>query len=464
MYSFELSPDELGDRLVVPLYRARHVIDGLAASGKFPVEALGSFAQIASGTYVRGYAASGSTYLRVDNVREYVVNLNEEDTVFVASDARGITSRTMLREGDVLISRTGTLGKASLATKELAGAVLSQHLTRLTLPKSGWSPGYVAAFLNSPLGKVQLLYSGYGSTRQELTHSALRGVRVVKAPSRLQRKIHELVTRGADLLYDSIGRYRRAVAQVESALGLVSSRPTGKQTFEIPSGQLHDLWTAEFYRPAYVKLVRSLERDYVCARLGDIASIQRGRGTRVSDYATVGVPFIRTTSLINFGLDPFPDHYATDEVHSLYDQPVRKGDLLFSMEGKIGQAAFLTDTDMCVFKNHIELVRCNDGVDPMLVFLVLCGVVGQWQARKLTVIQATLPGMANRLREVLVPLRPRADDRLGEWQQLAGAAVRTGYEAARLREESTRALREATTLLEAELAAASDEPGSSAPA
>jgi hypothetical protein len=179
------------------------------------------------------------------------------------------------------------------------------------------------------------------------------------------------------------------------------------QIFEVNgAAAAADLWTPRYHRPIAVALVKTLLRDFKCSTVRQLASVERGKGTRVSDYATKGIPFIRTSSLINFGIDPFPDHYASNDIHELFDQQVHVGDILFSIEGKIGSVGYLTEEDTCVFKNHIELVRANEETDSLYLFLVLASRIGLLQATRNTVVQETLPGMAGRLRAIVVRLSP----------------------------------------------------------
>lgn len=452
MYAFEVAPEELQDRLFVPLFRAKHVIADLELKKAVSVTTLGTATDVASGTYISRYVPKGWLYLRVDNVREFLCNLNPEDIEFVRPDADGITDRVILKRGDVLISRTGTLGKAAVCCGPVEKAVLSQHLTRLTVKDDQeLKPGYLAAFLNCDLGKYQLILSGYGSTRQELTHSALRDVKVPLVSERLQKRVDGLVWSGLSDMYQSVGEYEKAVGEMEAVLGVPDLNGKRDFTFAVASAAFGFLWTPRFYKPSYVGLVKWLEANYECKPLGKLAHIERGKGTRVSDYATHGIPFVRTTSLINFGIDPFPDHYASEDIQELFEQPVGEGDILFSMEGKIGHAAYLTNEDVCVFKNHIELVRCQAGVDPMAVYLVLAGIIGKAQADKNTVIQATLPGMASRLRDILIPLKPSDPSRVRTFSKQTQQAVERGLCAAKIRAESVRKLREASDLVDNEL-------------
>jgi restriction endonuclease S subunit len=140
--------------------------------------------------------------------------------------------------------------------------------------------------------------------------------------------------------------------------------------------------------------------------IGNIADVSRGKGTKSIDYTKEGIPFIRTTSLTNFSIDPFPDHYASNETYINYKQPVMEGDILYSIEGKIGMLSYILKGQKCVYKNHIERIRCKYK-DPIFIFLFLNTKVAKAQANRNTVVQATLPGMASRLREIRVPLEKR---------------------------------------------------------
>lgn len=456
MYAFEVAPEELQDKLFVPLFRAKHVIADLEEKGVLPVSTIDDLTEVASGTYIAGYSPKGLLYLRVDNVREFLCNLNPEDVEFVRSDADGITERVILKRGEVLIARTGTLGKAAVCLGPVENAVLSQHMTRLTVKNAKkLKAGYLAAFLNCDLGKYQLIYSGYGSTRQELTHAALRAVKVPLLSERLQIRVDSLVTEGLCEMYRSITEYDAAVCCMEEAIGVPQFDTSADKHFAIPSDELGKMWTARFYKPGYVEMCDWLNTTFECKPLGKLAHIERGKGTRVSDYATHGIPFVRTTSLINYGIDPFPDHYASDDTQELFQQPVTEGDILFSIEGKIGHAAYLTTEDACVFKNHIELVRCNSGVNPMYVYLILAGVLGKSQADKNTVVQATLPGMASRLRVIDIPLKPRDGRKAASFKTGTEKAVSIGLRAAEIRVDGIKKLREASSLVDHALEQAS---------
>jgi hypothetical protein len=392
----------------------------LSSLGGRATVAVGELCRIESGQYIDEYVEGGRRtdavrpYIRVDNVRPFVANMNPGDLALVRRDHPAVLPRSLVAGGDVLIARTGTLGKATLAVGEVVGCVISQHITRLTVRDElggQVTPEFLCAFLNSVPGRAQLLAGGSGSTRLELTHERLSAVRVPLVATRALREVTALVRTGAERLARSGEGIRRAVGLYTAGFPGDGAGGTADRRVWLRAGQVGQRWSPRYHCLGSDDLWRHIPDGYEPVPLGSIAETVRGKGTRSADYTTSGIPFVRTTSLINGSIDPFPDHYASPETYARYQQQTREGDILLSIEGKIGQVAYLTDQDRCVFKNHIELVRPRDRSLAPGLFLALASEVGQSQMRRLTVVQATLPGLASRSRQILVPLPPQGGSR-----------------------------------------------------
>jgi type I restriction enzyme, S subunit len=81
----------------------------------------------------------------------------------------------LVQEWDVLISCSGTVGNVSLAGKSLAGMALSQHAIRLRAGDAN-TAGYVAAFLHSHYGRLQLTQASYGSVVSHIEPEHLKQI------------------------------------------------------------------------------------------------------------------------------------------------------------------------------------------------------------------------------------------------------------------------------------------------
>lgn len=75
--------------------------------------------------------------------------------------------RHKAREGDILITRSGTLGRVTVVGRTLAGKILSDDLIRLQIDDVHYR-ALVFAFLKSPGGKDQLLRNEYGTVQQHI--------------------------------------------------------------------------------------------------------------------------------------------------------------------------------------------------------------------------------------------------------------------------------------------------------
>jgi len=448
---FEVPASDLRDSLVVPVYRARGVLKSLRETCE--TRRLGEIAELSSGTYVKRYSGThqGLPYLRVDNVRELACNLTTQDLKYVSRRDPSINRRVSVVAGDVLLSRTGTIGKVALACGPILGSILSQHVTRVSSLDSDFDAAYLATFLCSSLGKSQLLAGAYGSTRPELTHQSLSRIEIPLLDSGVQKTIRGLLVAPLEEYYEAASRIQEAICAYEA---LFRKHPIANERAAFETEGIEDLWTPRANRPEFLSEIRRLKDSFSCGKLGTLASVERGRGTRVSEYASEGVPFVRTTDIINFGIDPFPDHYANESIYGELSQHVQQRDILCSIEGKIGCVALLSNEDDCVFKNHIERIRSFGDVPSEQIFLHLASVSGQTQIEALTVVQSTLPGLANRMRQILIPMRPIGRD--GHFEETIENAIGLISGALPLRDRAIRKLREARRTLShalAELAA-----------
>lgn len=408
MFHFEVPPTALLDQLVVPMYKVQIVLNKIRKTLEF--RQLGELCDIASGTYVREYVQEeiGTKYIRVDSLREFIVNLNSEDLVYVINNKKNLSNRVIAKEGDLLLSRTGTLGKTALVFGPTVGSVLSQHVTRLTPKDNEIDPYFLAAYLNSEFGKMQISSKAFGSTRPELTHDALVTIEVPCIKTKDQRRIGEEVKVGIKNYYSFCTMINEAIHEYERAIGFIPTTSNHSRIFDVKN--LGEHWIPRYHIPEYELATKQVKNEFNCEKLGKIAQIERGKGTRVSEYSTSGVPFIRTSSLINYSIDPFPDHYANYETYNEFSQNIQNGDILLSIEGKIGNLALLTKQDLCVFKNHIVRLRTKDSTYALPLFLYLSSRAGQIEIKKNIVVQSTIPGLSNRVQDIIVPISPKKDN------------------------------------------------------
>ena len=384
--------------------------------------ALGEICDISSGLYVKTYVGAESEgavpYIRVDTVRAFVPNLSTGDLAYV--DARHIPSldRVTVSCGDVVLPRTATLGRALVVPKALDGAVMSQHVTRLRLNRGcGYSAHALCAFLNSPTGQAVVRAQASGTTRLELNHDALSNVGVpvvvrdVEVDPELEERFSHLVERPMRAMEEA---WRRCDALV----GLEQAKsdvPPQRQLFRVSwdEGPFVSSLVPRFHQSRAAGEEARLGDRFKLAALADIADIRRGAGTTSREYEADGLPYLRTSSLVNHGIEVVTEHYGSEATYERHGQGVGAGDVLLTIEGKVGLVALLAPEERVLIKNHIEFIRpkADCPVPAAFISAWLGGGFIQEMLRGLTVVQTTIPGIASASRTLPVPVgRHRAEE------------------------------------------------------
>jgi type I restriction enzyme S subunit len=145
----------------------------------------------------------------------HVLQLQLTDLKYLSIKAHKDLQRWIIRSGWVLVTCSGTVGRVTVAPSHWDGWAASQHILRV-IPKEGGScpAGYLATYLASPFGQVQLTAQIYGAVVDELTEEQARSVRVPVPRTRAQRlKIKKI----DELAGEALQRRTEAVMSAESA-------------------------------------------------------------------------------------------------------------------------------------------------------------------------------------------------------------------------------------------------------
>ncbi len=191
--AFTVLASALNDRLDVSYHVpvVQTVID-LLLRGNYPLQRLDDLADNVhlpprfKRIYVRkGY---GVPFLRPSHLPQ----IRFYDLGYISHLTRVLDSLT-LRNGDVLVTTDGTVGRISLVTSRIVGWAGSNNIARITYGNKDCRNGYLAAFLATPYGFHQLNREIYGGVVDHIDASHIMAVFVPKAPDDVQRKIGKLV-------------------------------------------------------------------------------------------------------------------------------------------------------------------------------------------------------------------------------------------------------------------------------
>lgn len=263
----------------------------------------------------------------------------------------------MLRvhSGQILLTCSGTVGKAGLVSKTLDGQVFSHDLLRITCRDLS-DTGFVYAFLKSRSGQRLLCGNQYGAVITHIEPEHLAALPVPNAPPEIKKRIHEAITKSYALRDESNELLHKANALLQKALGLSSlldfpeyPSPDSEKplAFSVRLQDLAGRLDGSFHIPVIRAIkTRLAESEADIATVGDLRVSKKiilpGRFKRVYVEEGQGVPFLSPRSIGQ--LDPTDKKWISFGQHEKRikkDLVLRAGMIVVSCSGTIGNVALV---------------------------------------------------------------------------------------------------------------------------
>lgn len=218
-----------------------------------------------------------------DKGRPYL-NATEAFNLQARSDRMLLTSglsvqadRFFAKAGNILVTRSGTVGRCRLVTDRLRPFFLSDDLLHVVpvLPS-----GYLYAFLNTRMGQILMARDKYGGTIKHLEPSHLRGLPVPLLPQDVQRTIDEQIAGVYGLRDEANGLLDKANALLCERLGLSPfdepmipylGEPGEPRAFSVSVSEFRDRLDASFHLPVAKAAIQQMQSaTYPLERLGEL--------------------------------------------------------------------------------------------------------------------------------------------------------------------------------------------------
>ncbi len=197
---FVTSASEITGRRVDSFYHQSKFrnVDQIMESVQFDVFNLGVLiSEISSGATPKvdeNYYTDSSTgvpFLRVQNVTNQGIDLS--DAKFITREVHNsMLKRSQLKKDDLVFTITGRIGSVAVVPDNFEGNI-NQHSVRFHLKNQitnvTINPSYVAAFLNSELGKSLAIREVTGGTRPALDYKAVKSLKIILPPIEIQNEI-----------------------------------------------------------------------------------------------------------------------------------------------------------------------------------------------------------------------------------------------------------------------------------
>ena len=142
---------------------------------------------------------NGNKAFRSLNVGE--LKIKDNDWVYFNNEGNKINSRSILKENDILIVRSGAPGTACVVTKEFEGSnaidVIIAHANENLV-----NPYYLAAYTNFPHGKNQIIEGTGGAAQQHFNVGRYKTMKLMLPPIKLQNEYNAFIKQVDKLKFD----------------------------------------------------------------------------------------------------------------------------------------------------------------------------------------------------------------------------------------------------------------------
>jgi len=364
----------------------------------------------------------GIRYLYGRNIKEGVVNFDPiSDDSYITVENYKKFKRTHLKQNDILLTIVGTVGKSALYKLEYMGeAGIPRHIAKITLKNNcEITPEFITAFFRSKVGKWQINNITTGNIQPLLSIKNIRTLDIPKTENKLIKKITELEQKQINNEILSLSLIKQAQSLFYKKLNIDFSK-IEKEDFcsvNLSDFKAADLWTPAYSYPLYVNTLKAIQNKCQTVPLGEISTVKKGDEVGSDNYIKYldkkdsDVPFIRTSDLVNYEVDQFPDFYIPEAIYQELKQDIKVGDVLFTKDGKIGMSAMITKNDKAIIASGMVRLRLKAeakkyNLTPEYLFVILSlKETGLYPSIRRTVVASTIPHLREeRLKEIEIPI------------------------------------------------------------
>lgn len=400
------------DRLEAKYYHPKYT-EALDAIKRFPWRKLDDLSvKVKKGIFDLSpdeYKEQGTPFIRISNIKN--LTIDEHDLVCISDDIHEMHPTTTLKPKDIVFSKIGTLGKLAQIPSYMQEVNISQNIIGVSL-KDEFNKDYILSFLISTYALLQIEKRCKQQLQDKLNIDDVKEILIPLVPKNQQSEIANLVRQADDKSVRALEKIRQAQTLFIQALGIDLKQIKKENFYKVNFGNSSNLWTPRFYYPLYQNTLKEIKKKFETIKLRDIpADISKGDEVGSENYKEylektyTDVPFIRTSDIVNYEIDNYPDFYISEDIYNELNQDIRAGDVLFTKDGKIGLPAMLTENDKCILSSGIARLRITGKFLSHYVFTVLSTEIGLYQALQRTVTAATIPHLRlDRLVEIEIPI------------------------------------------------------------
>lgn len=275
---------------------------------------------------------------------------------------------TRVKGGQVLLTRSGTIGVVSYVTKTLENQALSDDVIRIETKEYS---GYVYTYLKSKIGRLLVETNNYGAVISHIEPEHLNDIPIPNPPPILKQEIHNLIEKSFKLRDESNELINEAQALLKEALKLPNieklqakakqfDKKAGVLNYSVSLGKLGNRLDGSYHLPVVQAIEQHLEKTAKeVIKIGDgrisQSVILPGRFKRIYVGEGSGITFFGGKQI--YEIDPSNKKYLSLGQHSdrIKDElKIQTNTTLITRSGTIGKVTIVPEHwDSWIPNEHI---------------------------------------------------------------------------------------------------------------
>ena len=278
----------------------------------------------------KNYVSKGIRVIRIANVQNGYIC--DEKPCFYPVETQEEIQQYMLREGDLLVSLTGNVGRVGILHKDMLPAALNQRVCCIRINE------------NYILTKYLYFYFMRSQFIRECISASSGVAQLNLSPNWLKKK---------NIPVPPIEEQRRIVSRIEE---LFSELDSAVETLQKTRQQL------EIYRQAVLK--EAFENCKIQVRFGDIIISRLGKMLDKKKNVGIERTYLRNANVrwFDFDLSNLLQMRITDDEIDRYS--LHKGDLVICEGGEPGRCAIWKKDEMIFYQKALHRVRFKTKCKP----------------------------------------------------------------------------------------------------
>lgn len=418
MWTTKIANNQVEETLNVEYYHPKYLeLEEKLERGPFKLRKLSDISKlITDGDHGKIHCVQeGIPFLTSQNIMEEEIEIN--NVRYITREKHEELARSKLASGDVLLTKTGRIGIATVVPKEIGECNIIAHIARIVLKKD-INPYFVATFLNSQYGRFQTERFSHKGTRPEFKLVEVEKIRIPVVDKQTENEIIEMMQNAYKEKKEKIHTAEKLLESVNDIflkeLRIKLPKIEDRKTFSISCSNLEGRFDVDYYQPKYMSALRALYKGKY-----EVESLEKfirdiKYGASLKAYKEGEIPFLTIQNLKAGTLDLTEILYVkTEDKDKLTKSDfVKIGDILISRSGSIGITAVISkETRNFAFGSYMIKLCLIKGTNPKYISAFLNSKLGSLQTQRLRTgtIQTNITIPAIRLIKIPVPLRPTQD-------------------------------------------------------